>query len=197
MTKPNELKPWDRRPYPQHGDQDQDEIYTAVGRALSAWERYEAALAFLLANLVGPNEIPLPAQRAYAAVRTSEARQEMLKAASIAYFLTRTDCKTKDELQATFKDRLKEACAFCPRRNEIAHGVVDRFNEPGKTYALFPPYGSLKARDAFGKAEYCYTAADLEHYKSAFEGLRDPVIHLAALIQVFESECLRAARSAK
>jgi hypothetical protein len=121
----------------------------------------------------------------------------MLKAASTAYFLTRTDCKTKDELQITFKARMKEACEFCPRRNEIAHGVVDRFDEPGKTYALFPPYGSLKARDAFGKAEYCYTAADLEHYKSAFEQLRDPVIHLAALIQGFEQECLRASRIAK
>jgi hypothetical protein len=40
MIKPKELEPWERRPYPKHGDMEQDEIYTAVGRALSAWVRY-------------------------------------------------------------------------------------------------------------------------------------------------------------
>lgn len=80
-----ELKPWDRRPWPLFGDADMNELYAAVGRALSQWERYEGHLALLFSAFVTGMETDI-ARRAYCAVRTFEGRTDMLRAAAEAFF---------------------------------------------------------------------------------------------------------------
>jgi hypothetical protein len=46
-TAANEANPWTRPPIPTIGDETADEIYTAVGWALSGWEVLEMNVGFL------------------------------------------------------------------------------------------------------------------------------------------------------
>ena len=74
----------------------------------------------------------------------------MLKAASEAYFHE----SPNEAWLTSFKELFKASKNFSPRRNDIAHGVVDYFNvkletslrEPGGGYALFPSYANFKDR---------------------------------------------------
>lgn len=180
------VKPWEQRPFPKHGESDPDKVYVAVGRALSEWERFETYLGLLFAKIVSEQNIDLPAQRAYAAVRTFEARSAMLKTASAAFFLLYHGRSEVPTLQAAFKKMIGAVCEFGARRNEIAHGVVARFEEPGETYGLFPPYGAHRQRDVYGRPTYCYTSTELEHFRAEFEKLKTPVGRLIGDFQSFD-----------
>lgn len=187
-AKPKEPKPWDRRPWPESGDRNQEKLYAAVGRAISEWERYEAMLAFLFANFLG-SHLLLAGRRAYSAVRTFEGRTAMLRAASEAYFYG----APHPELLAKFKTLLTHATKFSEIRNEIVHGVVDHYRpeppapEPRpalNAYALFPAYASVKDRDPDSVPGYCYTSVELEYFRQEFFKLRNPAHTLAAEISV-------------
>ena len=120
QNKPKVPRPWDRTPWPERGDDNINDTYAGVGRALSQWERYEAGLALLFSAVVAGIKTTA-AMRAYSAVRTFEARVEMLRAASAAYF-----AKSPDEaVQKIFVEVVRDAACFSPRRNDIAHGVVE------------------------------------------------------------------------
>jgi hypothetical protein len=188
--KAKELKPWDRRPWPISGDTNQNELYAAVGRALSEWERYESVLAFLFANLIGA-PVMLAARRAYSAVRTFEGRADMLRAASEAYFYG--DPTATDRFQPDFKTILSHATSFASRRNDVAHGVVDHYRPKPpapaplpapEEYALFPAYATFKDRDPESVPSYCYTSDELEYFRLEFFKLRKPAYDLSAEISV-------------
>ena len=103
------------------GDLNVETTFTAIGRALTQWERFEYQLSGLFAVLVGAAENNvLPASRAYGSVVTFNARTAMVKAAADAFFLMYPNV----ELSARVMRVLKEAGEFAQRRNEIAHGVV-------------------------------------------------------------------------
>ena len=83
----------------------------------------------------------------------------MLAAAAGASF----DNTPDEELQGQFKTVFSSASCYSPRRNDIAHGVVDHFQTedeydrygylPHKnTFALFPSIASFKERTVKGKA---------------------------------------------
>jgi hypothetical protein len=112
-------KPWDAPPPPQSGDAAEEITFTAVGRAISAWEGLEAALALVFAGFMASGN-SFPAERAYGAVLTFRGRAEMIEAAAQAYFFERPDADLEKELNGC----LEAAKGFSPRRNEIAHGVV-------------------------------------------------------------------------
>ena len=136
-----DIEPWDRRPWPEVGDDSIEKLYAAAGRALSQWERYEGALSLLFSALVA-SALTNAARRAYYAVRPFEGRADMLRAASEAYFTENPD----PELSTQFNRVLRNATNFSPRRNEIAHGLVNHFmsSSPGSrptadaTYCLYP-----------------------------------------------------------
>ena len=70
------------------GDLNVETTFTAIGRALTQWERFEYQLSGLFAVLVGAAENNvLPASRAYGSVVTFNARTAMVKAAADAFFL--------------------------------------------------------------------------------------------------------------
>lgn len=185
MTQAKELKPWDRRPWPTVGDQDIDVTYAAVGRALSAWERFEGILSLLFSAFVVNMERE-GARRAYSAVRTFEGRIEMLKAASEAYFHE----SPNEAWLTSFKTMFKTSSQFGPRRNDIAHGVVQYFNvtsetelrAPGGGFALFPSFANFKDRSLSNHPDYCYTSVELKYFTDEFEKLQEAPTHLASNI---------------
>jgi hypothetical protein len=189
--KPKELNPWDRRPWPTSGTKSLSKLYASVGQTLSQWERYEDVLSRIFSALVTDGHT-IPSQRAYTAVRTFEGRSEMLKAASAAYFTMWPN----DKLQAEFKNILKDAKNYAPRRNEIAHGTVDHFEpwpiirphrsgyRPKASYALYPSYANFKDRDITGVPSYCYTSPELDYFYRQFYNLMQPAIFISTKIVV-------------
>jgi hypothetical protein len=82
--------PWDIPDWRTTAEQSQDALYLEVGRALSAWEGVEQALADIFAILVGaphwPERDRAPALRAFGTIIGFLARIGMLEAATQAYF---------------------------------------------------------------------------------------------------------------
>ena len=119
---PKPPKPWDVPPPPLIGDTSEDIIFTSVGRALNKWESLESELGAVFAILLGLNDHTEPALRAYAAVRTFRGRLDMLEAAAEANFLRYPSAtlKTQFESVATTSNN------YSARRNEIAHGLVQK-----------------------------------------------------------------------
>lgn len=204
QKKEKKIEIWDRRPWPGSGDTDESKLYAAVGRSLSAWERYESRLAFLFAQFTGASIIN-PAIRAYCAIRTFEGRKEMLKAASKQYFYG-FGIGEDHQLVINLKDVLRHADKFSQRRNDIAHGVVDSYIVNGASagsavhvvgeYALFPTYGSAQSRDEAGIPEYCYTSAELDYFSDQFQTLHKPAHILAAEISVVTNAALHTPMNA-
>ncbi|MDE2104322.1 MAG: hypothetical protein KGL39_44200 [Patescibacteria group bacterium] len=185
-SKAKEPPTWDRRPWPLKGDTDLNVIYASIGRALSQWERYEGVLSLLFSELVAGQESE-GARRAYSAVRTFEGRAEMLRAASEAWFADAPDA----ELLEAFKDVLRNALSFSQRRNDIAHGVVDYFQDPQRafisfqeaaTFALYPSYASFRERSLENRPTYCFTSVEIDYYFEQFYNLQNPVIDLTTLL---------------
>lgn len=189
-SRPKELKPWDRRPWPKRGSGSLSKLYAAVGAALSEWERFEDELSRIFAALVS-DPMSLPAQRAYNAVRTFEGRAEMLRAASEAYFVLWPN----SSLQVSLKGLLRDAICYSQRRNDIAHGVVSYFEalpwpayprwgkKPPKSFGFYPSNANFKDREIGGPGgipTYCLTVAELDYFLQEFRKLRQPAINLAA-----------------
>jgi hypothetical protein len=173
---------WDRRPWPKIGDADIEITYASVGRAISRWEAYDGILSVLFSAFVSPGFTTRGAMRAYSAVRTFEGRLEMLRAASQAYF----DEQPDEKLLAGFKDILRSASCFAPRRNELTHAAVGRFisddRAAAKTYALYPAYASFKERDLRNKPTYCMTSVEIDYFSEHFFRLQKPVTALTGLM---------------
>lgn len=173
-NKPKQLRPWDRQPWPKRGSKSAERLYASIGRALSSWEYFEADLGVIF-SLLAARTVSTPARRAYYAVRTFEGRAEMLQAASEAFF---AEC-ANSELQDEFKALYKSAKLFAPRRNDIAHGVVDHFRRDPllgarkrfKSFALYPSFANYKDRALDQMPAYCYSAVEIDHYCYEFRGL--------------------------
>ena len=176
---------WDRRPWPKLGDSNIETTYAAVGRAISRWEIYDGILSVLFSAFISPSFNTKSAMRAYSAVRTFEGRLEMLRAASGAYF----DEQPDEKLLAEFKEILRHASCFAPRRNELTHAAVSFFlaNEENSigttvtnTYALYPAYASFKERDLKNKPSYCMTSVEIDYFGEHFLQLQKPVTDLSS-----------------
>ena len=165
-----QLKAWDRRPWPTSGDSDEEKLYAAVGRALSAWERCEAQLAFLFAQFLSTPLLHAPI-RAYCAVRTLSSAIEF--------------SKRRNDIAHGVVDH------YHPQPTAETVVWVTRHG-----YALFPAYGSLKDRDHVGIPAYCYTSAELDYFREQFTGLHDPARILGAEIAVTTRAALHTPVSA-
>jgi hypothetical protein len=82
--------PWDIQGPSPHGDQDEEKVYAAVGRALSCWEELEEALADLFTCFMG-SQVPVhdsshPACQVYGSIPSFNSRSDMLDVPASAYF---------------------------------------------------------------------------------------------------------------
>jgi hypothetical protein len=181
------VQAWDRRPWPVQGDSDDKALYCHVGRFLSFWERYEAALAFLFASFLGQYPTSEPARRAYFSVRTFQGRCEMLKAASTTYF----DIRPDKSLQDRVKEVISYSSEFSSRRNDISHGFVDLFQTEDEwkrygwmdgiaTFALYPSIASFKERDTFSVPSYCMTGGEIDYFYGQILKLQPKAANLAS-----------------
>jgi hypothetical protein len=186
MSKKQEkaLPLWDRRPWPSVGDTSAQELFAAIGAALTEWEYHETELAKLFSILVSGKRSPI-ARRAFSAVRTFEGRAEMLQAASEAYFTERPDTSAQDQ----FKELIRRAKCLAARRNEIAHGIVagfwtgpDRrsFARVKGTYGLYPSFASYKNRRLDQAPDYCYSSKEVSYFRETFAGLVTRAENLSA-----------------
>lgn len=178
MKKQAELKPWDPRPPSSVGDSREDTIFSAVGQALTEWEQMENACAQLFAVLVSANHKRVylaPAIRAYGTITSAATRQQMLANAGDAYFSKRKAKALTHE--AEFNELIKAYKEFASRRNEIAHGSVQRVfltkrgSRPDARGLYLTPsfYNPRKFKNEV--LSYLYTSIDLIFYRQEFTKL--------------------------
>ncbi|MGQ0741596.1 MAG: hypothetical protein ACT4OG_04790 [Alphaproteobacteria bacterium] len=156
------INPWNVPPPPDKGDLAEDTLFASVGRALSAWEKFEINLARLFAAVLGPTESIHPAMRAYGAVITFRGRIQMLSMAAETRFIE----APSEVVQPDFKQVISRAQDYGARRNEIAHGVVlpyqDIADENTREGYVLAPAVYLST-----KRKFLPSPSLLSHYKSS------------------------------
>lgn len=194
---PKQPKPWDRRPFPEIPTMVEADIYSAVGVALTEWERFEAQAGNLFLEITRPIE-RVALLRAYGSIVTFSGRLEMIDAAMEAHLNMRPD----DILAAAYRQFWDEAKGFSPRRNEIAHGVCFpswheiSADENDRGYLLFPSDYATNKHELIGVHEwghselpvYGYGADDIRYYADRFSRLANHAKAVGALVR---ANCLR------
>lgn len=178
MTK----KPWEIIDPSPRGDIDEKALFDAVGRALTEWETLEVECAKIFAVFVSANHkkaYHAPAVRAYGTITSADTRFKMLQVASESYFAKRPAKRTS--FQKQWNDMLGEYKQYKDRRNEIAHGLVQRVFITGKTTAKGARHGAIgmyllpsfynPKKFKGEKFTYQYVSGDIIHYKQEFTKL--------------------------
>jgi hypothetical protein len=159
--------PWDNQPWAERGENSENDVYVAVGKALSHWELLEQAIAGLFTLVtVGSYYAPsAPTLRAYSSVTSSGNRIQMVRAALEGWLRDWKDCPLREKSLGI----LKECSGWAGRRNDIAHGLVDRFaDEFEKGWFLLPGSYSKKGRNEVGKIDYRYNAEIIHNFSDRF-----------------------------
>lgn len=170
--------PWDPPPWPDKGDASYNDLYAAVGEALTAWEYAEDALSFLFARLVGASGAvdAAPAVRAYGTVVSFQARHSLVLAAGEAFFVQHPN----PNIEQAFYGILKRCMGWASRRNDVAHGAVGSDDDiPPPNWFLWPgPYNSKKHSLPDKKPKYRYTAGQIKKFGEEFGVLEIKLAHL-------------------
>lgn len=147
------------------GDGSIDIIHLWVGKCLSAWEwTTEAGFANVYSALISSPQ-SAAAARSYAMMTSVSARKNLLYGASEAFFTYTSDGGLKKEL----RDLLTMYGEASTRRNDIAHGVAQSWNdEQGMWYFVGPALHS-KARDMNLMPTYSYSDTQLEDFAAKFD----------------------------
>lgn len=161
--------PWEPPKPSPRGDSKPTPIYTAVGMALSSWERVEHDLADMFAIFTGSVRGLVnddPAIRAYGTIISYKQRIQVLEAAAKAYFAR----NKRSGLERSFKILLKKCNGWSDRRNDIAHGIVLRL--PDYNYRLWPAlYNSKKYPLNTNGPVFIYRASQIRSFNTAFRRL--------------------------
>lgn len=173
---PKRSKAWDIPPFPKRGDRRAQKTHAEVGLALSQWEYLEGNLGILFGYLVdAPDELS-PALRAYGTISSFSTRNDMLREATSAFFFRRKN----DELRQKTITLLDESKNFSPRRNEIAHGIVQPYYAGGLAptgFAVAPSRFSTRKKKLTIHAlteytvtadAYAYTSVELRSFTEHF-----------------------------
>jgi hypothetical protein len=170
----------------QSGDGDADQVYTAVGRALSQWEELETLLGELFATFVESRSTA--AARAYGTMASAQARFDLLDSAAEIYFAERAG-------QDDYRNIIKIIRLASPCRNNVAHGVVREYaaygTDGGGNYLVSPEYNSRRNEPFsefesnsidpfhFARHKYAYTAAQITMLRDRFIALTREVGNFA------------------
>jgi hypothetical protein len=161
--------PWDIRGPSPTGDESEEAMFVAVGRALSNWEHLEEDLADLFSFLVGSQELVHdagdPASRVYGVVPTFNIRADMLDAAANVFFMNNPSAM----LQREYKDSIAQCRRYAARRNEIAHGTSEFQGD--RSYFLVPGYYNLRKNIDDGTPRYRYCSTEIQYYAERFAEL--------------------------
>lgn len=175
----------------QNGDADSADLFAAVGMLLSRWEILEDIFAFLFQRFVeGSNA----AKRAYGTIVSGRGRRDAIYAAAESYFIMYRPAR--DDLQKRLTRVMNHYKDAASRRNDIAHGVVQRltFDEADIGFFLMPPNYNTNKTDIYPKpdkialdklavfrASYRYTTADIFELTERFDALSNSVMEYALL----------------
>jgi hypothetical protein len=176
-------KPWDvRSRLPDQGDPTDDVTYAAVGRALSRWEKLEVELAGLYAILTGRSKFDMTAIRAYGSGRIFADRMTGLATVACPYFVRNSGQKE----EAAFESIVCRARKLSARRNDIAHGIVNKilratvdYRNPvggsaqvltSDNFCLMPPHYDPRRRNQT-EPKYSYSSQDMNEYGGHFAAL--------------------------
>jgi hypothetical protein len=189
---PKQLAPWDIPPIPIAGDVDDQAIFTAVGIALSQWEYFEGYLGEIYSFLIGSKTQTSPAMRAYGSVSSFSTRIDMIRAAASSYFTIKNEPYLEE-----LKQVLDEAKSFSPRRNDIAHGILQPFTKPSglgpQTYALVPSRHATRRRRLEYNLkdgtldiiyDYAYTSVEIRQFGKFFDKLANMALKAWTLLLV-------------
>lgn len=177
MSDDDVLQPpyWNRPAPNRHGDIDVDDIYIAVGRALSEWSMVEIALGRLYAALDGT--APQLAWSIYAADRDPRARHARLSEAARNRFI---DEESEDSV--TCRRVIEAAGHAAQRRDDVVHGIAVLFRPGALDGSYLVPTG-FTAGDS-NTPEYAYTAAQITTLRGQFGRLQDEINVLILRLQV-------------
>jgi hypothetical protein len=190
-----ERKPWDRpvgslTPN-RMGDQTAEPLFSALGKAVSAWEGVQAATSSLyFAMRIGcaPTETD-PGFNAFGGLNQVHKRRKELEKRSRS-FLTQDfghNVEAVVRFRAELKNVLSAFVGWAERRNDIAHGYVTEAQSPDyydpeqkiiTVYALCPSHARI-AKWLNSEPEYNYLASDLEAFIESFQRLDDQFESLA------------------
>jgi len=156
-------------PKEPEGDSDAIILYASVGHALSKWEALQFSLSFLFAACSGA-AFAYPVMRAFGQSMLVTAKLDMIQYAAEASL---SNANVKGILTRV-TDLVKAVRGYNDRRNDIAHGVVQIFTT--SSHYLIPTAGTSRKYPVYAGTQmpapdYCWTAAQINRYAKAFEGL--------------------------
>jgi hypothetical protein len=193
---------WNRSAIRDRGDENEEQVFRAVGRALTSWEKLEEGFAWLFTTILQSPGSSAAARRVYGSITTSHGRREALRAAA--------EITLGSQHQTAFNQLIKNFADASARRDDIAHGVVMRLStgsittqtDPDnllasanfvgcylspspyvtqRTYAFGPPPNA----PIFASGKYLYTSADIDAFADKFDALR---AHLNSVgVEILES----------
>jgi hypothetical protein len=182
--------PWDVPDRPLAGDANVEDIYRAVGGALTSWEFVEESVAEIFAVLTGSvAELDkAPALRAYVAVLSFRARREMVEAAAKAFFHNYPN----DTLSKELETLLNVAGGWSGRRNDIAHGRTAAPFRNLSGFVLLPGQYNTRKQKVGENPSYCYSAEQIKRFEIHFDSLYDDLRTYATRLDQWHRELLRA-----
>jgi hypothetical protein len=177
-----QLNPWDTGDLAGKIDTSAEEIYLGVGLALSNWNILEKCLAGLFSVFAVHKKPSHVVVRGYGAVRTFEARLEMLRKISEAYFACCQQTEKMNEIQKTFKNLINTKCTKAGEiRNNIAHGSLKKFETPKtriEQYWLGPSIVDSSKTQFRGEDKFRYNSSELDHFAELFMKLANEAADL-------------------
>lgn len=198
---PEDPSPWDVAPLLPKGDDDPTLLWTAVGRALTAWEKLDGVQADIFGVLVGSRGGAAVA--AYGTIQSTASRTEMVGVAAEVVL------KLEPDFFAELKALLNLCGKLGARRNDIAHGVVSNFrasvadengavSETDHGHYLVPANYATRRRSKveqnwgdpmMNRGAYAYTADQVVAYGNHFhETYLKAVKIMFRLLAYFESK---------
>jgi hypothetical protein len=164
------------------GNDDPEQIFASVGRALTQWESLQLALAYLFIEAIGAT-FKFPVMRAFGHSMLVTSKLDMIEYAAEA------SLHFHNELHSRVKQFVKSVRGYNDRRNDIAHGQVMRTQEG---YYLMPALSTSKKYAAFSGVmpapAYCWTSAQINRYCAAFAKLEDDCAPLRQEVQAITGQ---------
>lgn len=170
------------------------EIYTSVGFALDRWERCEIGFAVIYGALILPAGDDHVLHRAFGTITAPTTRQEMIWNAGDAYFARHKN----HELHANLRHLLNLYKSAAPRRNEIAHAMVDGVTSykvvnnaavplPTAWFLVPSIFSTRKTEMHMAGPKYRLSSVEIAHFTACFEELGNRALKTSREIRAFHA----------